>query len=141
MPENGKYVVFPLERNKFAIRFENLADKFDNLDDSSQDIEVDLANFAISMLMAANNNFAPEDVSIMFDFKFRETGITFNQDRETIEQRKVAYSWKGEDDAEKAQEFSKFAVSDEGTKITLRPQEIRSFIISVTQVGAQTFLN
>jgi hypothetical protein len=50
----GKFLTFPLARNKILFRFENIGDKFDLLNEANGTLHVDIVKFAYSFYFDAN---------------------------------------------------------------------------------------
>jgi hypothetical protein len=125
MPALGKYVMFPLEKNKIVVRFENIADKFDS--DAAQ-FQYNVRDFAEAVYKVANPN-----ADRLHNVHIQETSITHNMDIKTVEERRRKYQWKGEDDDVFDQFHAQVQASrlpDNGDLMTFAPQEIRTFIFT-----------
>ena len=82
-----KYSMFPVAKNKIVVRFANIGDKFDSVD---QTVYVSVRDFANYIWQQANGD------AVLNSANIRETTLTTNQDVQEAAGKKTA--WRVEDD-------------------------------------------
>lgn len=122
--DEGKYIVFPLAKNKILARFENVGDKFDDEEGIFGDgsLKVDINKFAKEFYSDANGESA-QKVTIV------EVDLTNNQAWTEMEAKKSDWTWKGEDDDHRPEPIKLDPVYQGQDIVTLEAQRIRSFVI------------
>lgn len=126
----GKYIIFPLAKNKILARFENIGDNFDDEEgifgNSSQ--KVDIEKFAQKFYEDANSEAATTSAP---QVNIVEVDLTNNQAWIDLEDKKAKWTWKGEDDHLRPEPIKLDPVYKQGqhTEVTLETQRIRTFVI------------
>jgi hypothetical protein len=124
-------VSFPLAKNKFMVRLENLADAYTSQGAATQNATQSVKLDCIGAAYWNSANVA-HPVGIK-GIQVSEKSLTGNMDIEEFKERKI--QWKV------AEQVDPLWNTDNGMVVTLVPQQIRVFTVEVEPESDEQFLN